>query len=124
MALRLRKHYYRSHRAILSVQSDNVGELTVVASLKGTGTALGFVARELALDLGDCEYFPQIVSHIPGVANTLADVLSRRFDTSKQLWSVPVQLHSIPEASVPERTTQWWRVHTRELTFTAGKPGR
>ena len=124
VALRLWKHYYRSHRAVLSVRSDNVGALTVVASLKGTGTALGLVARELALDLGDCEYFPQLVSHISGVANTLADVLSRRFDPTKQPWSVPVQLRSIPEASVPERTTKWWRVHSRELTFSAGKPLR
>ena len=45
-------------------------------------------------------------------------------DPTKQPWSVPVQLRSIPEASVPERTTEWWRVHCRELTFSAGKPRR
>ena len=34
-----------------------------------------------------------------------------------------VSYHNV-EASVPERTTQWCRVRTRELTFSAGKPGR
>ena len=34
-----------------------------------------------------------------------------------------VSYHNV-EASVLERTKQWCRVRTRELTFSAGKPGR
>ena len=41
----------------------------------GQGTAL--IARALALDIADALYGPQVVSHVPGIANILADWLSR-----------------------------------------------
>ena len=62
----------------MRIRSDDVGALTVTAALKGRGTALTLVARELAFEFGSCEYAPDIVEHIPGVANTTAEFLSRR----------------------------------------------
>ena len=117
VALRLWSTEIKRLRATLSVRSDNVGALAVVASLKGSGEALGLVARELALDLGECEYFPKVVEHIPGVANDTADSLSRRFDPSKQPWSAPFLLKNVPEAQVPPRPYSWWRVYCREYDF-------
>ena len=33
---------------------------------------MSLTARELALDLGDGSYFPEVVEHVPGTANGLA----------------------------------------------------
>lgn len=70
-------------RAYVTFRNDNMGALTVLASLKGTGHALGLIARELFLDIGRGEYLPRAISHLPGVANGTADALSRKFDPNK-----------------------------------------
>ena len=114
VALRLWQTHFRKQRTVLSVRSDNVGALTVIASLKGSGHSLNLVARELALDLGRCEFLPRIVAHIPGVANGAADELSRKFDPSKQPWHIPALLACVPETTAPARPESWWRVWTFE----------
>ena len=56
---------------------------------------MGLIAREAALDVADGLYEPLVVEHIPGVANVLADVLSRRRDPKYAVsWSVPPSLLS------------------------------
>ena len=114
VAIRLWRHLFGHQRATLSVRSDNVGALSVLSALKGSGDALTLVAKELALDLGKCEFLPRVIEHIPGVANVTADGLSRKFDPSKQPWSIPTLLRDIPEAEVPLRNSNWWRVYTQE----------
>ena len=89
VAIRTWQPLFHHRRAALTVRSDNRGALACLASLKGSGDALTLVAKELALDLGKCEYMPRIISHLPGVANVTADLLSRRFDPSKSPWSIP-----------------------------------
>ena len=38
---------------------------------------MGFIAREVALDIGASAYRPDVAEDIPGVANKAADALSR-----------------------------------------------
>ena len=47
------------------------------------------IARELALDLGDAAFKPDLLSHTPGVASSIADVLSRKFS--------PVSKFDVPD---------------------------
>ena len=84
--------------------------MTVVSVSKGKGHALTLIARELALELGRCEYTPDVVEHIPGVANVIADNLSRRYDPAKSVgWVIPALLRQVPENTLQTRTRQWWR---------------
>ena len=109
VAVRRWRKLWATRRVSLRIRNDNVGALTVASALKGRGSALGLVARELAFEFGNCEYAPDVIEHLPGVANTTADVLSRRFDPSKSAqWQVPVLLHTVPEVSLPPRTRGWW----------------
>ena len=62
----------------------------------GTGPAL--ISRELALDLGDGSYAPAVVEHLPGAANDLTDMLSRRHDPAHQPWSLPSALRGVARA--------------------------
>ena len=64
---------------ILEVKSDSVAAVTVVASMHTRSPQVAVVARELALTLSESCVRPQVVKHTPGVANKLADILSRRF---------------------------------------------
>ena len=120
VAVRLWMPEITSRRATLAVRTDNIGALTVVASLKGKGPSMGLVARELALDFGSCSYAPRVVEHLPGVANVLADVLSRRLDPHKQPWRSPAQVAHLSPTQVTARIPTWWRVHTREAAFSTG----
>ena len=99
---------WKRKRVSLHIRSDNIGALTLFAALKGKGS-LTLLAQEFALDVGDGVYMPQVVSHISGVANTLADVLSRKDDPSKQPWSLPTQLAAVPRTFLEKRSQGWWR---------------
>ena len=117
IAMRSWKRHFLTVRAKLSLRSDNMGALAVMQALKGAGDSLNLVAREVALDLAECTYLPQTFSHLPGVANGVADSLSRRFDPSKQPWKIPAMLYNVQELLVPWRPKSWWRTFTYEQNF-------
>ena len=69
-----------------------------------TGDAPLLVVRELAIDMARSTYTPQIVEHIPGVANVVADV--------PNYWDA---LNAMPECHRgatlgvnPPRPRSWW----------------
>ena len=51
--------------------------------LKTSGAGPGIIAREVALDISDALYRPDIVQHVPGVANKVCDILSRHSNPSR-----------------------------------------
>ena len=59
------------------MKSDSVSALTLLMHCKTTGQATGIIAREVALDVAESCYRPAIATHIAGIANKLADWLSR-----------------------------------------------
>ena len=59
------------------MRSDSVSALVLVVKMKTSGTDTSIVAREMALDIGDALYAPNVAEHIPGIANVIADHLSR-----------------------------------------------
>ena len=82
--------------------------LTLVLHLKGSSPALNRIARELALDLGDGSFRPDCVCHTPGVASSVADALSRKFDPNFR-YAVPAAIQRTPEAHPSSRGPGWWR---------------
>ena len=51
-----------------------------LAKMQPHSPTLGVIAREMALDVAGLSYAPDIVRHIPGIANVSADALSRRYE--------------------------------------------
>ena len=80
----------------------------MVLQFNDSSYGLNVVAREVALELADAAYRPLGAEHIPGVANTLADALSRVSDPAK-VWQLPAQLQGAVRALVPERPRAWYR---------------
>ena len=79
VALRTWKQHWCLERVQLEVRADNMTALNLILRLKGSTPQLNQIAREVALDLGDAAFRPDIVSHTPGIASTMADDLSGRF---------------------------------------------
>ena len=90
-------------RVILAVRGDNFTALSMLLSLRVKGHGPTAVAREVALELADGVFSPNLVAHVPGVANETADALSRRKDPEKSPWRLPTVLQGVPRTAVPKR---------------------
>ena len=68
------------------------------------------VAKDIALELSLAVFRPKTVSHIPGIANTVTDVLSRKYEPNRKDWKLPQELMGLEEALFAERTPDWYRI--------------
>ena len=107
MALRLWAPKWESKRIRLSVTSDNVSALIMVVKMRASGQCTSLIARELALDIADALYEPLVVSHVPGIANILADWLSRKRARGDS--RLPAALRHARCRTLPHRGGAWWR---------------
>ena len=71
-SLRLWSNWWRAGRCSLRVRSDSVSALILVVKMKTSGVGTSIIAGELALDIGDALYTPNVCEHIPGVTNVIA----------------------------------------------------
>ena len=78
VALRAWKRRWAHRRILLEVKSDSISALAMSLKTKASGYGTSIIARELALDIAQSEYKPDVAEHIPGVDNVLADVFSRK----------------------------------------------
>ena len=108
VALRLWAPYWRTRRVILTVRSDNIATLSMVAKMQPHSPQLGIIARELALDVASASYAPDVTVHLPGLSNTAADALSRKHDPGKR-FVLPAYLANCPEMEVAPRLRSWWQ---------------
>ena len=63
----------------------------------------------MALDLADEVYSPNLVSHLPGVTNRLADALSRLADPAHAHEGIPPSLGNAQFHEPPARPRSWYR---------------
>ena len=82
--------------------------LQLICKLQSKSPTLGIISREIALDIADAIYEPQLVSHIPGLANVSADALSRRF-VPDRTFTLPTALQHAAEVQADSRLESWWR---------------
>ena len=66
------------------------------------------IAQELALEFCDFSFVPVLSEHLPGVANTVADALSRRHQPGAEHQHLAF-LKSSLEVEVPARGTHYWK---------------
>ena len=76
--------------------------------LKTTGEGAGIVAREIALDVADACYRPNLAKHLAGITNKAADALSR-FYTAEVNQVIPDFLANIPRKRLVDRDHKLFR---------------
>ena len=112
VALPLWAKHWTSDRVSLAVESDNVATLTMVAKMQPHSAQMGIIARELALDICAAAHTPDIIRHIPGVANTAADALSRQTEPGN-IKPIPAHLTPDRRTRCPTRNEDFWKTRQR-----------
>ena len=90
------------------MKSDSISALTLAVYAQARGLGPAVVAREMALDIAESVYRPDVCAHLPGVMNVIADALSRKFVPGTK-FAVPSLLREVPETTIPPRGRSWWR---------------
>ena len=125
VAIRLWAPLWKHKRVRLIIRNDNVGALTVFAACKGKSIPMNAVAREYALDLADGTHEPDLIQHLPGITNAVADALSRRTDPAyEKNWVTPTHLKHAKRVEPLERGPSWWKARvTPGVSANAQKGG-
>ena len=111
VALRHWHQRWSATRVKVQVRGDSVAMLTLLLKMRPPSASLGLgvIAREMALDVANSCYAPNVLTHVPGIVNVGPDTLSRRYDPSKVEWSLPDWLKHVPETRVPTRDEGYYR---------------
>ena len=110
VALKTWSHHWQNSRVCLIVRTDSVSGLTVMMKHKSSGEAPALIAREAALLISRSTYTPTIYEHIPGIANVIADALSRiEAPGSEGRKKLPAILDNAKKIQCPPRPRGWWR---------------
>ena len=107
IALRVWSRHWKRDGIILALSADNMTSLHLADSFKASSPAVNLIAREVALEIGDSRYRPSIRDHLPGIANKIADALSRKFCPDKA-FTLPECLKNVTEVTVPVRDEQYY----------------
>ena len=107
VALRLWLPQWKQQRVVVTVRGDNMSALSMVAKMQPKSPTLAIIARELALDIAAASYSPDFMEHVPGIANVIADTLSRKHQPAKT-YQLPLLLRNVTEHSVGSRDQDWW----------------
>ena len=106
-AVRLWTRRWSEARLRLEVRGDSVSMLSLVVGMRPKSPGLALIGRELALCAAASPYTPVVAAHVPGVANSYCDALSRLSMTDKQ-YAIPAALSGVRRADVPVRDDSWW----------------
>ena len=106
--------------ALVSVRSDSLGALLAASKASSPSPELNLVLREIALEDAELGSRIHCAQHVPGMANDLADALSRLSAPDPK--PLPDVLRHIPRTPVPSRGRTWWLTSTRRLRPKASPP--
>ena len=92
---------------MMSLKSDSKSALSIAARLNTSKNA-NQIGGEIAYLYTEAAYQPRYVTHVPGVANVMADALSRLTDPTKH-YQIPNELLTVKRVEVPLRTRDWYK---------------
>ena len=105
MAVKLWIPILAAKKLVVTLSSDNIAALSLVAEMKASISAL--IARELALILSETAFQPRFIQHLPGVMNQDADALSRIYEPGGK-HEIPQELKNVRRMHPPLRDTHYY----------------
>ena len=107
VAIKIWQDFWADRRISIVVRSDNLGALFMGAQMRSKASSI--ISREVALTYAECAFEPRVFEHIPGIANGIADTLSRLHEPGADK-TLPEELLNITPSVVPLRTKDWYGV--------------
>ena len=96
IAVRLWRNRWQKHQVCLRIRGDSVAMLTLLVNMRPHSAQMRLIAQEIAIDMAHYTFVPVIAQHIPGIANVVADELSR--------WAQPGHVQKLPHYVQPPVT--------------------
>ena len=109
IAVRAWLHRWREEGLRIILRSDSKAAIGAVLELRSRAPQINEVVREMALDLAEGRYAYDIVRHLLGKINKLADALSRRWEPGAAP-HMPGDLQRVEQTVVEAQTPGWWEV--------------
>ena len=107
VALKIWQDFWADRRVSVVVRSDNLGALFMGAQMRSKASPI--ISREVALVYTETSFEPRVFEHLPGIANGIADTLSR-LDEPGAHKTLPAELREITPTIAPERVKSWYKV--------------
>ena len=64
--------------------------------------------------MAESTFEPVVYEHVPGIANVVADKLSRKWDPRYQdTWTLPEELNKVTQTVVPRRDREYYALRPR-----------
>ena len=82
----------------------------MVLRMKAAPGPLKAIAKDMGMTLSVSPNRPHAATNVPGLTNTVADMLSRRRDPAKQPWSLPEALKGVPRTKLSTRDSKYYLV--------------
>jgi hypothetical protein len=101
----------RTHGVRIRLRADSLSTLFAVSSLKAKAPGLALIMSELALERAEMNVDISECTHIPGMANTIADALSRL--TAPEAKSLPNEVNERDQVFPPVRGSKFWTSRVR-----------
>ena len=105
VALKAWLHFWSQRRISVAIRSDNLSALYMAARMKSKASPL--INRNIALVYSRASFEPRFVEHIPGVANSLADGLSRLYEPDSH-YVLPEALSELTPTPLPRRNRSYY----------------
>ena len=93
-------------KASVQLRADSLAVLGAAAKAASKSQPLNLIMREIALDEAETAWGLDWLAHVPGVANTWPDALSRLSAPEGKV--IPPELARVERTSVPRRISKWW----------------
>ena len=90
VAMKMWFHRIEEQRCCIRIKSDSISALYMVANMSSKGRGCKIIARELALLFALQCHRPDILEHVPGICNKVADKLSRKYEPGHHFQLPPV----------------------------------
>ena len=108
VALRLWQPRWQAGRVQLRIMGDSIAMLTLVLNMRPKSRCMWLIGQEIALMISQGPFVPTIGMHIPGIANTMADVLSMVSQPGNVV-VLPAALQGAVQANPPRRDQAYYK---------------